>query len=538
MLRAIMRRFALSIVHLALAGALVLAACKTSPGGAPGPSATVSPSAQAEDAAAQAPLGDAAPDATIPDASAASASEAPYGKLTERAHLRCSVLAKGKSPNYLANRDLTTSFVDGDDLLALVNRSPQGALSPDYAPTDMVDVVKYEAKTPLECDRWQCLRKDAASAMKTLLAAMAKAGFPGHVESVYRSYAAQCATFQGWVKRSDFCSAAEQSALPGHSQHQLGTTIDLFTQEWKAGGETVFRQGFGCTKGGKWLQEHAWEHGYVFPYPIHPDDLHEREDCLSRADHQVPINPKTGYRYEHWHVRYIGIENAKAFHEATRATPARDPNALTLEQWIRQKRGLPGDTDLSVCDGCNCGACATLAGSGGVCGARAIALADSGLPSPADGPTTIVSAKQVKGAEGGKWPGIVLAVEILAPPHTLTQPPFVSPAGPGFASPERTTASFVPLPGTLPRDYPALAGAVRIGVRLPGAAKDTYAQAFGLGEPQATAIYNRANLAVPAQEGKKVYLVPLPRVEGAFELRVLAGGTPVGEAVTVDVKTP
>jgi LAS superfamily LD-carboxypeptidase LdcB len=287
-------RPSLRALPFALTTALVaLAAC--------GKSAPQAPQEPPADAALDAPPRDAAlsalsaNDAALPtgDASADASAEAadappkdPYGAMKESARIACAVLAKGAQKNFLAPRDLKASFVDGDDLLALVNRSPQGALAPDYAPTDMVDVVKFQPRSPADCEKYQCLRKEAAMAMKDLLAAMARAGVPGHIESVYRSYLAQCVTFQGWVKRSDFCSAAEQSALPGHSQHQLGTTIDLFTAEWKASGETVFRQGFGCTKGGKWLVEHAWEHGFVFPYPIHPDDLHEKETCIPRGDHE------------------------------------------------------------------------------------------------------------------------------------------------------------------------------------------------------------------------------------------------------------
>lgn len=537
-----MRRFIVPVAHGSVVWMLTLAACEKPP-----TASTVDPPTTARPGSSDGSLptdaslraqGDAASAADAATDATAEPTEPKeaYGPLRESSRLGCAVLAKNKSKNYLANRDLKASFVDGDDLLALVNRSPQGALAPDYAPTDMVDIVRFEPKTALECDRWQCLRKDAANGMKVLLAAMAKAGVPGHVESVYRSYSAQCVTFQGWVKRSDFCSAAEQSALPGHSQHQLGTTIDLFTQEWKVGGESVFRQGFGCTKGGKWLKEHSWEHGFVFPYPIHPDDLHEKEDCLSRADHDVPINPKTGYRYEHWHVRFVGTENAKAFHDAASAKGPRDPNGITLEQWIREKRRLPGDTDLSVCDGCNCGACATLAGTEGVCGTRAIAVSDNGLPVPAEGAPKIVSVRLATPAEAGKWSGVVVAVEVDAPPHTLTQPPFVSISGPGFVDSKVTTKAFVPLAQTPPRDYPALANAIRIGVRLASGEKDQYPFAFGIGEPEVGRIYNRANLLVPAPEGKKVYLVPLPKVSGDLELRVLKGGAPSGDPTTFAVK--
>ncbi len=536
MVRGSMRRLVVSL----LSACLVLAsACEERPARPPAPAASAH-----LDAAGP---GDAGPDAVTlapADAAAANASDAsnatPYGAFRRSARAGCLALAKGggSGTRWIAEADLRGSFVDGDDLLALVNRSPQGALPPDYAPKDMVDIARFQPRTPAECDKWQCIRKDAGVAMKALLAAMAKEGFAAHIDSTYRSYAMQCQTFQGWVKRSEFCAATEQSALPGHSQHQLGTTLDLFTQEWKAGGETVFRQGFGCTKAGRWLQEHTWEYGFVFPYPIHPDDLHEKDACLARGDHEVPINPKTGYRYEHWHVRFIGKEHAAAFHEAYLASDPRSPDALTLEQWIRRRRGLAGDSELPVCDGCNCGACGTLAGSESACGARALALTEAGVPAPEAAAPRLVSARRATAAEAGKWAGTVLAIELDVPEHTLTQPPFVSLPGPGFADPGVTTHAFVPLPLTKPRDYPALARALRVGVRVSGAPE--YPYMFGLAEASVGRVYNRANLLVPAPAGKRVYLVPLPRLDGTLEVAALLGGKPVpgASALTVPAAAP
>ncbi len=472
------------------------------------------------DAASDASGSDASVDAGSASSDASNAGR--YGTFKLATRVGCSALAKGSGPRWVSNRDLLGSFVDGDDLLALVNRSPQGSLPPDYAPHDMVDIVRFEPKTAAECDRWQCLRKEAAMAMKPLLAAMAKQGFPAHIDSVYRSYVAQCVTFKGWAGRSDFCSATEQSALPGHSQHQLGTTIDLFTQEWKSGGETVFRQGFGCTKAGKWLKEHSWEYGYVFPYPIHPDDLHEKEDCISRGDHEVPINPKTGYRYEHWHVRYIGIENAKELHEAYLASDPKSPNAITLEQWIRKKRGITGDADMPVCDGCNCGACSTLSGETSACGDRAMSIAESGSQEVASDTPKIVSVRRATAAEAGKWSGSVLAVDVDVPAHTLSQPPFLSVTGPGYAEATASVTAFVPLPATRPRAFPALAKAVRIVARPKGSAE--FPWAAGMADPIVGRIYNRANLVVPSPTGKKTYLLPLPKGTGEVEVGLSVGG--------------
>jgi D-alanyl-D-alanine carboxypeptidase len=523
-----MRRFAVLFVALATSAV----ACEKKPETPPPPA----PEASVQDASESARSRDAAREASASDASGTDASAEPdgstssttvgnagrYGTFKLASRVGCSALAKGSGARWVSNRDLLGSFVDGDDLLALVNRSPQGSLPPDYAPHDMVDIVRFEPRTAAECDRWQCLRKEAAMAMKPLLAAMAKQGFPSHIDSVYRSYASQCVTFKGWAGRSDFCSATEQSALPGHSQHQLGTTIDLFTQEWKAGGETVFRQGFGCTKAGKWLKEHSWEYGYVFPYPIHPDDLHEKEDCISRGDHEVPINPKTGYRYEHWHVRYIGIENAKELHEAYLASDPKSPDAVTLEQWIRKKRGITGDADMPVCDGCNCGACSTLSGETSACGDRAMSIAESGSQDVTNDAPKLLAVRRATATEAGKWAGPVLAVDVDVPAHTLSQPPFLSVTGPGYGETSTTVSAFVPLPATRPRAYPAIAKAVRIVARPKGATE--FSWAAGMADPLVGRIYNRANLVVPSPSGKRTYFVPLPKATGDIEVGLSVGG--------------
>src|SRR6185295_12215847 len=216
-----------------------------------------------------------------------------------------------------------------------VNRSPTGQLPPDYAPSDMVDIRNGKPATASDCEKVQCLRKAAADALTELMEAMKKQGFPGKVESAFRSYGFQCGTFNNWASKSSFCEATEQSALPGHSQHQLGTTLDLFTEEWAKDERGVFREGFGCTPAGRFLQEHATELGFVMPYPIHPDDRHPKQSCVARWDIPVGINPKTGYRFEHWHIRYVGKEAAARFVDAYTNSGPGTPNEISVEQWLR-----------------------------------------------------------------------------------------------------------------------------------------------------------------------------------------------------------
>src|SRR5262249_46341976 len=73
----------------------------------------------------------------------------------------------------------------------------------------------------------------------------------------------------------------------GHSQHQLGTAIDV--SSWEIG--YGVRAGFAETTTGRWLKANAWQYGFVLPYP---------KDGEARS----------GYAYEPWHYRWIGRDLA------------------------------------------------------------------------------------------------------------------------------------------------------------------------------------------------------------------------------------
>ncbi len=436
--------------------------------------------------------------------------KAPFGTLKTYDRNVCKALLGG-GKHRIAERDLRSYFVDGDDLLALVNRSPMGMLPPDYAPTDLVDLHTQKPVTDSkDCDRFQCLRKDASAALADMVADMAKQGFPGHVESAYRSYFSQCGTFLRWVEKSDgnFCEAAEQSALPGHSQHQLGTTVDLFTEEWNKDPRGVFREGFGCTDAGQWLQKHSFEYGFVMPYPIHPDDRHPKQKCVVRWDINVPINPMTGYRFEHWHYRFVGKENAAAYTEAVSKSNPDAPDAPTLEQWLRRKRGLTPDAELPVCDGCECGACSTLADDG-PCKADSLKLDEQGMPKVASSAPELKKVVLKKGKHGT----MQVLVTVAVPDSALTQPP-VTTAKDALYTDGSDITKLVPYPATAPHHYDALPGAYRIGVRGAGSPPNSYPYQASLAGPKLAAVYNRANLLLPAQPGTHVHTIAVPSALG------------------------
>lgn len=297
------------------------------------------------------------------------APSAPRAQSTRASPIRlgCPALARpDRDGRFVAREDLAParSPVDGDDWLALVNRSPRGSLSPAYAPRDLVDLRTLLPAAPAACvpPERQCLRREAALALRALGAALrAATGDALYFDSAFRGYTIQCAVFGKWAWREGrgFCPTAVASALPGHSQHQLGTAIDVFTRAWARGG-AHFREGFGCTPGGRWLAEHAWESGFVLPYPLHPDHRAPGSDCLARLNARDVPDPRTGYKYEPWHLRYIGRERAARFRAAWVASGPGSATEITLEQWIRRERGAAEAVELPVCDGCACEACATL----------------------------------------------------------------------------------------------------------------------------------------------------------------------------------
>lgn len=169
-----------------------------------------------------------------------------------------------------------------DDPKVLVDR--EHGLPAGYAPDDLVSLREHGVPT-LGGDA--LLRQEAAENLARMVAAAAAEGEELTVASAYRSYADQRLSY-GRLVSIYGAGADKTSATPGHSQHQLGTAVD-FTNA--AVGYEVHRS-FGRTTAYWWLLRHADEHGFVQAYPP------GRET-------------ETGYRWEPWHYRYIGVQNAE-----------------------------------------------------------------------------------------------------------------------------------------------------------------------------------------------------------------------------------
>lgn len=164
-----------------------------------------------------------------------------------------------------------------DDLSLYFLIDKKHSVSADYVPKDLQAVKGNNLWNVSRNDL--SLRPEAYAALEDLSRAALNDGIKLMVSSTYRSYQYQEGLFNRYVKQDGLELAERYSARPGTSQHQLGVAVDFgsITDDW------------GDTKMGKWVYEHAAEHGWSLSFPQGYEDV-------------------TGYMWECWHFRYIGKE--------------------------------------------------------------------------------------------------------------------------------------------------------------------------------------------------------------------------------------
>jgi D-alanyl-D-alanine carboxypeptidase len=141
--------------------------------------------------------------------------------------------------------------------------------------------------------------------LRAMQRAAKNAGKPIAVTSAYRSYTTQASLFQSDVDRLGYDAALLHTARPGHSEHQLGTTVDFKS---KRSGDTSADGDWANTRAGKWMKNNAWKFGWVMSYPKGMTSI-------------------TCYQYEPWHYRYFGRTVAAQI----------QASGLTVRQWLWQQ---------------------------------------------------------------------------------------------------------------------------------------------------------------------------------------------------------
>jgi len=175
----------------------------------------------------------------------------------------------------------SSAVVTCGDLLAPVDKNHR--LGQDCVPSNLVTLP-----AAISVDGTQQLTGDTASAIEEMFAAAKTAGFVLYVNSGYRSYSVQVATYNYWVQTDGQAYADRTSAKPGHSEHQMGTAADIGTE-----GHVL--EAFIGTPAATWVTENSWKYGFIVSYP-------EGKEAI------------TGYAAEPWHVRWLGKDVAQRVH--------------------------------------------------------------------------------------------------------------------------------------------------------------------------------------------------------------------------------
>ena len=121
----------------------------------------------------------------------------------------------------------------------------------------------------------------ASTALKQLQQAASTAGHNIPLISGFRSYSRQQTLYNNYVARDGQALADTYSARPGHSEHQTGLAFDVGKLD----------DNYGSTPAGIWLKENCHKYGFIIRYPKGKESI-------------------TGYQYEPWHIRYVGVEHA------------------------------------------------------------------------------------------------------------------------------------------------------------------------------------------------------------------------------------
>lgn len=167
--------------------------------------------------------------------------------------------------------------------LILVNKYYK--LDNNYVPDNLVTIdTKYGYA--------QQLKKEAYDAFVKMADAANKEGLGLYIRSPYRSYNTQLGLYQNYVKQNGQKEADTYSARAGYSEHQTGLAVDVMAKA-----NVIADLGtFESTNEFTWMKNHCHEYGFILRYPKGKEYI-------------------TGYIYEPWHYRYVGIEVANKIKE-------------------------------------------------------------------------------------------------------------------------------------------------------------------------------------------------------------------------------
>ena len=200
-----------------------------------------------------------------------------------------SILSNYEFPSKTLILDSTEDFIKylemvlsyEDETMVLVDKThplPVGYVPPELVKLDGNNPATGTSASYVISRNDLSLTPETEKILEVMASDAREEGITLVVSSTYRSYDYQKSIYERNVRLYGQEVTDRESARAGHSQHQLGTAIDFGS----------ITDDFEYTKPGQWLFANAKKYGFSLSFP-------------------KGMEPVTGYRYECWHYRYIGV---------------------------------------------------------------------------------------------------------------------------------------------------------------------------------------------------------------------------------------
>ncbi|MGE7950480.1 M15 family metallopeptidase [Lysinibacillus xylanilyticus] len=220
-------------------------------------------------------------------------------KLVTIALLMMILIVSGCSGKEQKKQQIQQGFLtvaDPESITVLVNK--EYAFPEGYEPKDLVyPNVPFIFNEKIEK---RMMREEAAKYLEKMFNAANQQNIHLAGVSAYRSSQTQTTLFNNYVERDGIEKAKTYSAVPGTSEHQSGLAIDVSGSDGSCAADDCFAN----TEEAAWLENNAHNYGYIIRFPKDKDNI-------------------TGYKYEPWHIRYVGVNLATELYN----------EGLTLEEY-------------------------------------------------------------------------------------------------------------------------------------------------------------------------------------------------------------
>ncbi len=205
-----------------------------------------------------------------------------------------------KNPQIEYNTDVSAylDYINSKDKYIYTLLNKQNPIDKEYEPAELVVIPEaYRRK-----DKEIYLHSTALKAIEAMINDMSAIGITDvYVQSAYRSHSYQEMLFNMYVEsemekglseEQAIINANKYSAKPEYSEHRTGLCVDFTTKSIGGVVDDVFE----TTEAFRWLKENSWKYGFVLRYPEEKENI-------------------TGYIYESWHYRFVGLEVASIMHQ-------------------------------------------------------------------------------------------------------------------------------------------------------------------------------------------------------------------------------